>query len=88
MTLEQLIPQLPSLPFKEIFILLASFSAALFVASLASRLTVNLGPAPARALSEYVGAKQEADIVERLGAWLLGRLPSLRSLGNIEQHRR
>lgn len=79
---------LSALPIKEILILLAAFSAALLVASLASRLKVNLGPAPARALADYVGAKPETDSVERLGHWLLGRLPSLRSLSNIEQHRR
>lgn len=88
MSLETTLMQLSSLPFKEIFILLAATFAALTIASLASRLTVNLGPAPAKALADYVGGGRKEDPVEWLGSWLLQRLPSLRSLGNIEQHRR
>lgn len=46
---------------QQILIVAASCTAALTIYLLATRLRINLGPAPARALSEYLGAVDEAD---------------------------
>jgi hypothetical protein len=77
MTTESIIPHF--LPLQEILILLVSLFGALTVASLSARLRVKVGPAPARALADYVGTGEAVDPVEWLGKWLLQRLPGLRT---------
>ncbi|MBX3000698.1 MAG: type II secretion system F family protein [Caldilineaceae bacterium] len=88
MIIEPIISQLPSIPVQEILILLASLFGALTVASLAARLRIHVGPAPARALADYVGKDEAVDPTEQMGRWLLQRLPGLAAISNVEGHRR
>jgi tight adherence protein C len=81
MPLNSFIPQ-------ELLVLLAALCGALTVASLAARLRVQVGPVPARALADYLEAGHVSDPVEGMGQWLLHRLPTLQSIGNVDGHRR
>lgn len=85
MTITDLFPSIPATP---IILLAASFCAALLVYVLVSRLDLMLAPAPTKALARYFGKDREDDGVERMGGWLLRRLPGLTSLFRLDQHRR
>lgn len=89
MNIEHLVTLLPAMPVREVFVVLAAFCAGLMAASLAARLTVHLGPAPARVLADYLtSGPARSDPVEQLGRWLLRHLPGLASFIHVEQHRR
>jgi len=78
------IPSLPTVP----LLLAGSFCAALLVYLLVSRLDLMLAPAPSKALARYFGRDGEGDGVERLGRWLLRRLPGVADFLHLEGHRR
>jgi Flp pilus assembly protein TadB len=87
MSITDLLPSLPSLPTVPL-LLAGSFCAALLVYLLVSRLDLMLAPAPSKALARYFGRDGESDGVERLGRWLLHRLPGVADFLHLEGHRR
>jgi hypothetical protein len=85
MNITNLIPSFPPTP---ILLLFACLFASLLVYVLTSRLDLMLAPAPTKALARYFGKDREDDGVERLGVWLLRRLPGVTGLFRLDQHRR
>lgn len=85
MNITNLIPSFPPTP---ILLLFACLFASLLVYVLTSRLDLMLAPAPTKALARYFGKDREDDGVERLGGWLLKRLPGITGLFRLDQHRR
>ena len=77
----------PSFP-PALLLLCGSFCAALLVYVLAARMEWMLAPAPTKALARYFGRDREDGGVERLGGWLLRRLPGLTNVLHLEGHRR
>lgn len=49
---------------------------------------MGVGPAPTKALGRYFGREREDGGVERLGGWLLRRMPGMTNALHLERHRR
>jgi Flp pilus assembly protein TadB len=77
-----------ALPLRAAGVLLAALLAGLTATSVLSRLRVSLAGGDQQALATFLAADRTPDPVERLGAWLLGRLPTLRTLLEARLNRR
>jgi Flp pilus assembly protein TadB len=88
MDLTWLVAVVEALPVRTLLVLLAALLAGLTAVSVSSRLRVSLAGGDAQALAGFLAAERPPDPVERLGLWLLERLPALRTLLEARLNRR